>query len=525
MAASLYFPQGPPVGSFNEIALEDPYLNVGQYRAKVLKGLSALSVKDWVRTALKVTGIGITLLALTDLGGFTVLGITAALSLSMGYYQTRIYAKRSIILPQRAESVTPPGEFVGNKVLVTENVKETVMWQEKLVRSAKHSIELSGCYCGGEIFTKFLGIFKELLNKNPDLQIRIISHRDLLTSDNWRALKEIQESYGERFFFLETSRRFQFLPNFRVLDNHTKMLVVDEKYLVTGGSGIFQALSKTKEELDEVSHQSLLDRLMGKGARDMDAVVSGPIAQTVRQEFYHLLAKWDSLMGNPLSEKALQPVHFTNKELLENRAKIEELENETERVAADAELAFVCGSPEQGEENGCVRVLKKYMASAEKSIYVGNMVLNESELIAQLALKGSEGLEVNVISNGFKEDRTFSKRMLTIRNRLNYPVLVENGVNIFEYTVPAHLYHKKVAVFDKKVTILGSFNISAKSKDCDDESLLIIDSEKIAQQTIDILKEDIRSSQLMGKEEISKFSSLSKLAGRILNMIFDHRSN
>jgi hypothetical protein len=77
------------------------------------------------------------------------------------------------------------GEYTDdNGVIVTENPKETTEWKLALIKNANSSIEISGSYCGGEIFREALHAIDKRMEERPKLKVSLLSVTDLLEKED-----------------------------------------------------------------------------------------------------------------------------------------------------------------------------------------------------------------------------------------------------------------------------------------------------------------------------------------------------
>lgn len=98
-------------------------------------------------------------------------------------------------------------------------------------------------------------------------------------------------------------------------------------------------------------------------------------------------------------------------------------------------------------------------------------------------------------------------------NRLNYPLVNE----VFEMQ-ENELYHKKVIRIDDRWTCVGSYNFTKKSHHFDDEIMIVIHSQRVAQVVDQVLNQDCKlATQVPAEVPLSStmanffFNSFSEL--------------
>ncbi|MBI2743784.1 MAG: phosphatidylserine/phosphatidylglycerophosphate/cardiolipin synthase family protein [Chlamydiales bacterium] len=434
---------------------------------------------------------------------FTTAGLTAALGLALlAYTFYRIYHVDQNAPIPFLDGTTPLGAWADNSVFITESSTETMEMKSRLIASAQHSIEISGSYCGGAIFDRMLIQIQEKLEQNPALQVKIIANDDLLTPSNYEKIRDLAARYPNNFFLLETKQQYLLLPSLRTISNHTKMVIVDGVRCITGGTGIQDVLSR--EGGDNVGQgASLPERVLGRGARDMDALVTGPAAETLRHEYYQLLAKWQSLTperrqyGNLAAQRGYERIPANVKQAsLEQHDEI--FQDKARDRIVTSPTAVITGSYEHGDAHGCRMAYQQMIRSAKKSIAIAHMCLNQPEVIRELEGAAARGIEITIITNGSATHSPLSSRFLAPANRSALERLMRFGnVKCYEYTQESTLYHKKVMVIDEQLTTMGSYNISFCAE-TEDEDMVVFDSAEVAEQTLRVLQEDALRSRRVG---------------------------
>jgi phosphatidylserine/phosphatidylglycerophosphate/cardiolipin synthase-like enzyme len=391
------------------------------------------------------------------------------------------------------------GQWTENSVFITKDGLESMDIKMRLIKKAERSIEISGSYCGGEIFDKTLDEISKKLERNKILKVKILSNRALLTKKNHIKIKMLAKKYPENFFFLETTNKKIYLPSYRIIENHVKFFIVDGEACITGGTGIQDMLSR--EGTDRNVKFSRIEKILGKGARDMDVVIEGSLAKTMRQEFFKLLNKWQYM--TPKSRQYGKLRNLLEEESTRYQGSIFH-EKEKDRVVK-APSILLTGSYEHGSEHGCKLAYIKMIRSANKSLVIANMSFNQLDILEEIENAVKRGVKFTLITNSTQKNAPFGAKILGVVNKYYFPKFLKKGLKIYEYKQDSTLYHKKVMVIDKRFTTIGSFNISSHCADTEDEGITIIDSEKTAKETLKILEEDIKRSHLVSEGEFQTF--------------------
>ncbi len=123
-------------------------------------------------------------------------------------------------------------------------------------------------------------------------------------------------------------------------------------------------------------------------------------------------------------------------------------------------------------EDSCAEQVREELKKAEKSIYFMTFSFTHEGIANVLLLKNLEGIEVK----GAMEVRQISKYS-------QYNRLKQNGIDVRRDGNKNNLHHK-VFMIDEKTVITGSFNPTANGDQRNDENLIIIEDDQIAQKFV-----------------------------------------
>lgn len=454
----------------------------------VLGGLTLMAAGALVATAL---GVGIAACVSSSLILGMQIGAISGAGLGLIAITAIVFFFKS-----RANQVVPPtndftfpdvpprlGEFhQDNAILVSEHGEETAEWRDKLFDAAQQSIEWSGNFLGGKIFRKTLDLIENKMKALPKLQVYIFCSHDLLESADKRKLKQLQKNFPDQFHLLISDTKITTNPELASLENHVKMVVVDRKYFITGGTGHHDVLSDSGENAKAPAPDaSFKSKGVGAGSRDMDIVGSGDLALTMSQEFFKLWAIWQHRMSIKNIPSIAGYNHYSLLSAEDPRAVVPALDSHPKLVKKAQVKVLVCGGPHQ-PVNACTNELVRIINSAKSSIKLAQLSFNPTKEIFDALLSAAErNVSVELITNGLNKKSGMGMHFITPSNRQQYlPLMLgrnirklgkkadlassaKKAVKVFEYNLDGIIMHAKLVSVDGKICSLGSYNLGQKS--------------------------------------------------------------
>lgn len=415
-------------------------------------------------------------------------------------------------------------ENTKNQILFCPTGPSSVEWKEKLINIAEHSLEISGSYCGGKPFDRLLKLFEQKLEQNDKIVIRILTSPAFISSEQHAIINTLTERYPTRFEVVETASTWEWgLRNVKMIENHGKMFVADQKYFVTGGNNITN-WQLSKEQLEEINYEGTLGlgRLM-----DIDIAGRGDVAKKLKGHFDDLWLKWKSSTGKEKNE-VLDKGHDLNADEINSLPNFEALDNQ---VLLEGECSVINGNASQGKNNLCENEYLKMIGNATNRIVIANFLFNNKRIKKALNLAIRKGVNVEVLTNGDGPELNFAQKLQGTRNLCNVKSLFRAthlpGAGTFTLSVQKKqntYLHAKMMVVDDEILTIGSFNIDKKSARCDDETILVFKSEEIAKEALKHIENIKTELDPLTEEETESLSfttstTLGKLGDKVMNQI------
>jgi len=232
--------------------------------------------------------------------------------------------------------------------------------------------------------------------------------------------------------------------------NHRRILVVDGRIGLTGGSGTSGKWSGN-------------GRMAGHW-RDTDVRVEGPVVEQLQGAFAE---NWLEATGIAIGGKDYFP---------------------QPQARGTVSAQAVRSSPAGGSAAMYTMYLLA-MASAQRSISITNpYFVPEEKMIETLIVAARRGVRVTLLLPG-----AIDHNIVRQASRSELGGLLAAGIQIYEYR--AGLLHAKTMVIDGVWATVGSTNLDRRSFALNDELNLVVYDAKIARQLQQVFEDDLRESQ------------------------------
>lgn len=401
----------------------------------------------------------------------------------------------------------------GHSAYLTKDADETTEWKSVMIQQANTSLEISTGYCLGIVFENLLREVHLKLQSNATIKVhmQMFQVMGFITADHIGYLEALKSVYAGRFYYVITADSVVLRQEEKayISENHTKMIIVDEKYYLVGGTNLVDPLS-SKDLTKYPIVNSLSGEFFPRAAYDMDAIIRGPMAKKLRKEFFNLFALHES--GESIQSHIGEFEPKTNGYYpveKENQACIAQFDDNPE-TSHDLRVFTVISGPRM-QLHTIGNMYEQTIKNAKHSIDIGNMYFFPRQTIYNELLKAvNRNVALSLVTNGLRDDNELSNitiNMYAYINRMNYlPIMTgrhfhiwemfssveadKGNAEIYEFKLPSVLYHKKVMTVDGRFSIIGSYNLGMKSEDAAYEVATIIDSPTFAAQMKAVLLED-----------------------------------
>jgi cardiolipin synthase A/B len=259
--------------------------------------------------------------------------------------------------------------------------------------------------------------------------------------------------------------------------NHRKIQIVDGKWGITGGFGIWKSWQGNGRTPDEW--------------RDTAVRAAGPVVAQMQRAFEK---NWKDVGG-----AALPAADFP----------------ELAR-AGPTRAAFVASSPREGAPSPAETMTHLLVGAARRRLVIANSYFIPDDALQKLVVKQRrEGVRVQVLAPGPVHDVP----PVRAAQRDTYQTLLEAGVRVFEYQ--PSMMHAKTMVVDGRWVVIGSTNFDQLSFDRLEEGSLVADARHLARQMVEHIEDDIERSKEITPAIWRKRDLLPEIARRAAGLFSD----
>ena len=263
-----------------------------------------------------------------------------------------------------------------NAVIVPENSLETFGWGLEFIREAKHSIELSNSFVGGKVFQEMLTEMEARLEVYPDLEVFVLISPMFLEKGDFAMIDYLRNAYPDNFHLTYAAAVGFIWPDIGGTDNHIKMLVVDERYFLAGGTNFDELLCQDGTFTPPRYHKPIsVGGVLPAGMRDQDIVGRGPIAKQMRQLFHQNYALWEHYNKKKCLEK--DPDKFKRNHYkpidVEEQPFVVSFEGADQLITLEeGQIQAIFGGPHQ-KSNEITKKYSKLIKNAKEEIVIANL--------------------------------------------------------------------------------------------------------------------------------------------------------
>lgn len=269
---------------------------------------------------------------------------------------------------------------------------------------------------------------------------------------------------------------------------HDKLLLVDNTYAIIGGRNIGDLYYERSSGDVNYSHDR--DVLIINEEQAENSLINEMRSyytdlfesEYAKTEDNRNLFKWEQdLADEKIAE--LTDAYEEHKSELEKREYVSQVENWIERSVEINSGFFTHNSIERNFKQPYIWSDMLSLASqAEESIFIQSpWTIPDRHMRRHIEEADITAPEGTILTNGISTNSNMVAQSGT-ENRRNY--FIDSFADYYEYQPKEASLHMKTMVVDKRISAVGAFNFDARSTYLSTESMIVLDSEKLAEQIL-----------------------------------------
>lgn len=282
---------------------------------------------------------------------------------------------------------------------------------------------------------------------------------------------------------------------------HDKIIIVDNTLALIGGRNFGD-----KYFLEEIENKNF--------TKDRDVVVfREEISKETPSVIKDMNRYYNNLWNHEYSKLSIKKLKSKQEIIGENanknlRMKYKKLKNDyfQETISVDWHKKTI---PTEGikfvynplgranQDPWCLRELLTLASQAEDTMFAQSPYIVPSRNMKNKFNKYNiNPKNITMLTNSFSS----SPNLIAISGyQNNKKKIIDSGIQVYEYQGPDSI-HSKTYIFDDYLSVIGSFNLDARSSYINSESMLVISSEEFAFKLKENIKEDLNNSLKVDKD-------------------------
>lgn len=340
---------------------------------------------------------------------------------------------------------------------IFDNPDEAFDIRRQVIINAKEEIVMSYYALANEVRPmNILRLLKEAVDRGVKVRLLLDDYNSKLPTEMRAFLKN---NHIETRFYNVLK-----IKNIGRIDRrmHDKYVVIDRKYLLVGGRNLKDGYFKLKVKEEQTFY-------------DLDVLLTGQPAIEAADYFEE---RWVSPLAEERVIKKINEDKYTDLEekIFRTYDEIEALDgmslsDEKAALSECQDTSFYAYDPNDKLDNESIQdIYIREIENAQTSIDIQNAyVILTKPMQKAIRAAAERGVRVRIVTNSLK---TADVTMSYSAFRNLRPKLMKWGVEIYEFTQNDTL-HTKLAIFDNKRFIVGSFNLDPRSANINSETIIL----------------------------------------------------
>lgn len=390
--------------------------------------------------------------------------------------------------PKERINFEKSGNVYQDRVALVESGEDGALIRLHLIEDAQSTIDISYyIFIDGEFTDLFLKAILDAADRGVNVRILLDGMPQIIHLKG--KLKEVLQGFEiHPNIALRIYEPFNLLVPWAWNNRlHDKMILVDGNFGLIGGRNIGD-----KYYLEEVGTSSFVKD------RDVLIVKDNPLSVIDEMQHY-FVAVWNSIYSKPLEKR------LSEKKIEQRKVYIENLHQRSTNVKkkhvdidwheytrATQSIQFMHNPVGRlHQDPWCLKALLELASQSKDSIFVQSPYIIPSRKMKTEFNQYDIDLEkISVLTNSLASSPNPVAKSAYTNHRKK---IVDSGATVHEYQGPDSI-HSKTYIFDDAISVIGTFNVDARSSFLHTESLVIIESEEFTKDLKREIQQDMDNS-------------------------------
>ncbi len=283
---------------------------------------------------------------------------------------------------------------------------------------------------------------------------------------------------------------------------HDKIIIVDNELAIIGGRNIGDRYF-TKDDYDEKVTNDRDVVILNTDKENMSGSVISQMEDYFNETWNYKFSKYPlNRLRKGQKEKGEEKTKYLKNYISKLKKTEEEMFNHAfnwEKISYPTSKITLIHNPIErlNKEPWCWYSIISLGKAAEESVFIQSpYVVPTNKMLKHIDTENDLPEKVDILTNSLA---TNANPMGTAGTMLRRKDVVDMGINLHEYQ-GAESIHAKSYIFDDRVSLVGSFNVDARSAYLSTETMVVIDGEEFAEHFKEEIKNQIDQSLMVGKD-------------------------
>ncbi len=268
---------------------------------------------------------------------------------------------------------------------------------------------------------------------------------------------------------------------------HDKIMIIDGRLALLGGRNIGD-----KYYLEEVG--------TARHVKDRDVLILKDNPQSVIDEIQDYFEElwnhpYSKSSGKTLTTREMEKREVFNENLRSRNHDIQRNSVDVdwyEHTLSTESIHFVRNPIGRlNQDSWCLQALLELASQAQESIFLQSpYVIPSRKMKSEFAQYDIDLEKVTILTNSLSSSPNPIAKSAYANHRNN---IVDSGIDVYEYQGPDSI-HSKTYIFDDSISVVGAFNLDARSSYLDTESMVVIVSEEFTNELKGEVQTDLHNS-------------------------------